>query len=345
MNGWQTAALDLSRISGKQPLDLPGEPVDRDHVVPVPGRVGGADHEYARLADDHKRVSPLAGQRVGLDPPPIRRQLHEPWPRALRRRARAGAGSPRTGTAARASRTTAAPASGRWRRRAARTAAGTRPRRRSSPRRPTASVSGRGSTRRRSACWPIQAPADAVEIVSAPRRRPVSRGRRRGTARRVRRCPSPAATPAPQDDHGRCEHDAPPGQQPDHLRRCDHGACRHRESSGRTATRHRGWVLESADRHNVPPCTASLRVPGWSGTALSLDRHRPDTDRHGLVTDRSRPVTRHPIVVDPTASAVSARSLPEARRLAGRARVGRSGLVVVGHGCRACCGAAVQVLT
>ena len=42
------------------------------------------------------------------------------------------------------------------------------------------------------------------------------------------------------------------------------------------------------------PATMSLRVPARSGTPLPLNRHRPDTDRHGLVTDRSPHVTRHP---------------------------------------------------
>ena len=78
VNGWQIAGLDLSRVAGQQQLDLAGEPADRDHVVPVPGRVGRADHEHAGLPEDQERVAALAGQRVGLDPPPIPRQRREP---------------------------------------------------------------------------------------------------------------------------------------------------------------------------------------------------------------------------------------------------------------------------
>jgi hypothetical protein len=61
--------------------------------------------------------------------------------------------------------------------------------------------------------------------------------------------------------------------------------------------RHCRPVLEGAHRHNVPPLTASLRVSAWSGTVLPLNRHRHDIHRYGLVTDRSRPVTRQPVVV------------------------------------------------
>ena len=72
--------LDRPGVAGQQDLDFAGEPADCDHVVPVPGCVGGADDEYARLPQDHKRVSPLARERIGLDPPPGRGQLREPDP-------------------------------------------------------------------------------------------------------------------------------------------------------------------------------------------------------------------------------------------------------------------------
>ena len=77
--------VDRPAVAGQQRLDLAGEPADGDHVVPVPGCVGGADHEHARLPEDHERVAPLAGERVGLDPPPSRGQLREPGPELRRR--------------------------------------------------------------------------------------------------------------------------------------------------------------------------------------------------------------------------------------------------------------------
>ena len=70
--------LHLPRVAGQQQLDLAGELAGRDHVVPVPGRVGRADHEHAGLAEQQQRVAALAGQRVGLDPPPIGGQPGEP---------------------------------------------------------------------------------------------------------------------------------------------------------------------------------------------------------------------------------------------------------------------------
>ena len=70
--------MDLARVAGQELLDLAGQRADGDDVVPVPGRVGGGDHEHARLAEDQQRVPPLAGQRVRLDPPPIPGQRGEP---------------------------------------------------------------------------------------------------------------------------------------------------------------------------------------------------------------------------------------------------------------------------
>ena len=77
--------VDRPAVAGQEDLDLAGEPADCDHVVPVPGCVGGADDEDARLPQDHERVAPLAGERVGLDPPPSRGQLREPGPELGRR--------------------------------------------------------------------------------------------------------------------------------------------------------------------------------------------------------------------------------------------------------------------
>ena len=70
--------MNLARVPGQELLDLPGQRAHGDDVVPVAGRVGGADHEHPRLAEDQQRVPPLARQRVRLDPPAIPGQGGEP---------------------------------------------------------------------------------------------------------------------------------------------------------------------------------------------------------------------------------------------------------------------------
>ena len=70
--------LHLPRVAGQQQLHLARELAGGDHVVPVPGRVRGADDEHPGLAEQQQRVAALAGQRVGLDPPPIGGEPGEP---------------------------------------------------------------------------------------------------------------------------------------------------------------------------------------------------------------------------------------------------------------------------
>ena len=69
---------NLTWVTGEQQLDLPGQPADRDHVVPMPGCIGGADHVHTGFPEDQQRVAAFARERVRLDPPTILRQRGQP---------------------------------------------------------------------------------------------------------------------------------------------------------------------------------------------------------------------------------------------------------------------------
>lgn len=68
---------------------------------------------------------------------------------------------------------------------------------------------------------------------------------RSSRAWRVLSDPSPAPAPASDKDHWRGEHDTPPGQQPNHLRRCNRGAHHRGPQNDRPRGSVGGYSLES----------------------------------------------------------------------------------------------------
>lgn len=166
---------------------------------------------------------------------------------------------------------------------------------------------------------------------------------------RVRSVPSPAPAPASDKDHWPGEYDAPPCEQPDHLRRCK-GRAQHRDSQ---TDRLRGSVggdsresivtTYSCSRRGLAPRPDLARRRCWVCTdpiqAVTLSSHTGRLRSSGPLTFSPRSMRRG---LARRRARVGARV---ALRMASAGRsTGRSGLVVVGHGCCACCGVAVQVL-